>query len=86
MVGFVNPPVKFNPQLFWDYSITEQDLEREDVLILYISKVLENGTLTDVKGVPIEFIEKYLDRLFIPKRVRTFWEWYLKRNQFKHSA
>jgi len=78
--------VKFNPKLMWDYSITEKDLGNEDILILYISKVLDNGTLTDVRGVPIELIEKYLGRLYLSRSVRTFWEWFLQRIRNKPIA
>ena len=73
----MKPAIKFNPKLLWDYSLTEQDLEREDVLIFYISRVLNNGTLVDVQGIPLDLIEKYFDRLFSPRRIRVFWERYL---------
>jgi hypothetical protein len=82
----MNPTVKFNPRLMWDYSITKKDLQNEDVLILYISRVLDNGTLVDVKGVPLELVDKYLDRLYLSRSVRTFWEWYLKRVPVKPKA
>jgi hypothetical protein len=72
----MNPPVKFNPRLIWDYDITEKDLEREDVLLFYISRVLNRGTMSDIHGIPLELIEKNLDRLLISRRIRRFWEWY----------
>ncbi|HGJ65845.1 TPA: hypothetical protein ENS27_10710 [bacterium] len=71
-------PIKFNKKLFWDYEISEDDLKKEDFLIFYISKVLNNGTLKDVLEIPIELIEKYIDRLNLSSRVRKFWEWYLR--------
>ena len=70
--------IKFNKRLFWDYDISDQDLEKEDVLIFYISRILNNGTIKDVKEIPIELIEKYIDRLNLSSKVRKFWEWYLK--------
>jgi hypothetical protein len=70
--------IKFNKRLFWDYDISNQDLEKEDVLIFYISRILNNGTIKDVKEIPIELIEKYIDRLNLSTKVRKFWEWYLK--------
>lgn len=73
--------VKFNPKLLWDYAITEKDLEREDVLIFYISRVLNNGVIEDVHGIPLELIEKYFDRLHLSSKIRKFWEWYLKKDK-----
>jgi hypothetical protein len=70
--------IKFNKKLFWDYDISDQDLEKEDVLIFYISRVLNNGTIKDVKEIPIELIDKYIDRLNLSSKVKNFWEWYLK--------
>jgi len=69
---------KFNKRLFWDYDISDQDLEKEDVLIFYISRVLNDGTIKDVKETPIELINRYIDRLNLSSKVRKFWEWYLK--------
>ena len=70
--------VAFSKRLCWDYDIKAEDLEREDVLILYISKVLSNGTLRDVQGIPMELIVNYLSRLYLPRQIRRFWEWYLR--------
>lgn len=69
--------IKFNKELLWDYEIKEDDLEREEVLILYISRVLNNGNFEDVSSIPTELIQKFLNRLFLSKKVRKFWEWYL---------
>lgn len=69
--------LRFNKKLLWDYDITEQDLEREDVLILYLSRVLNGGTREDVSEIPLGLIEERLPRLFLSRRVRRFWEWYL---------
>ncbi len=70
--------VVFNKRLCWDYDIKAEDLVREDVLILYISKVLSSGTLRDVKGIPGHLILTYLPRLYLPRKIRRFWEWYLR--------
>ena len=73
----MKPKIKFNKKLIWDYEITEKDLEKENVLILYLSRVLNNGTFNDVSSIPLELIEKYIDRLYVSERVRKFWKWYL---------
>ncbi|MDQ1328647.1 MAG: hypothetical protein QG641_1932 [Candidatus Poribacteria bacterium] len=70
--------VKFNKKLLWDYDISEGDLEKEDALILYVSRVLNNGTKAEVSEIPLEFIKKHLDELNLSSRVRNFWEWYLR--------
>jgi len=69
--------VVFNKRLCWDYDIKEDDLKQEDVLILYISKVLSHGTLRDVQGIPVELVLTYLPRLYLPRQIRRFWEWHL---------
>lgn len=70
--------VKFNPKLFWDYEVTENILESEAGLIFYLSRVLNNGNFNDVKEIPLDLIKKYLDKLNLSRRVRKFWEWYLR--------
>lgn len=69
---------KINKDLIWDYDIKESDLKNEDVLILYISRVLNNGTYYDVKNIPHSLILKYIDKLYLSKKVKNFWQWYLK--------
>ena len=74
----MRPKLKFNRSLFWDYDLSETDLERESVLILYLSRALDRGTMEDVRGIPRAMIRKYFDRLHLSSRVRTFWRWYLR--------
>ncbi|MGQ9706984.1 MAG: hypothetical protein ACUVWP_08340 [bacterium] len=74
----MNNKLKLNKKLLWDYYIKEEDLEKEEILILYISKVLNNGTLNDISEIPVEIIEKYIDKLFLSRNVRKFWKWYIK--------
>jgi len=69
--------VKFNRKLFWDYQITQKDLENEDVFIFYLSRVLNNGSFQDITEIPVETIKKYLKKLHLASKVRKFWEWYL---------
>ncbi|MEK7398728.1 MAG: hypothetical protein AAB116_17485 [Candidatus Poribacteria bacterium] len=70
--------MKFNKKLLWDYDISESDLEKEDVYMLYVSRVLNNGTIDEVREIPLEFIEKHLDDLNLSSRVKKFWEWHIK--------
>jgi hypothetical protein len=65
----------------WDYDITPEDLKREDVFILYLSRVLNNGCLQDIHEIPLETIKKYLNKLHLASKVRKFWLWYLKKER-----
>ncbi len=71
-------PIKFNKKLMWDYEISENDLVREEVFILYLSRLLNYGTHLEVSPIPLNLIEKYLPRLYLSRKVRKFWEWYLR--------
>lgn len=73
--------IKLNKQLLWDYDIKQEDLKREDVFILYLSRVLNNGCLEDVQEIPLETIKKYLEKLHLSRKVKKFWEWYLKEEK-----
>lgn len=69
--------VTFNRTLFWDYQITQKDLENEDVFIFYLSRVLNNGCFQDIAEIPMEVIREYIGKLHLASKVRKFWEWYL---------
>ena len=73
--------IRFNKTLMWDYDITPEDLKREDVFILYLSRVLNNGSLQDIQEIPLETIRKYLDKLYLASKVNKFWRWYLKEEK-----
>jgi len=70
--------MRLNKTLVWDYEISPEDLKREDFFILYLSRVLNNGCLRDVQEIPLDIIERYLDRLHISSEVKKFWTWYLR--------
>lgn len=65
--------IRFNKALFWDYEIAPEDLKKEDVFILYLSRVLNNGCLQDIQEIPLEIIKKYLDKLHLASKVKNFW-------------
>jgi len=77
--------LRFNKSLLWDYQITEEDLKNEEILIFYLSRVLNNGNYRDTKELPLETIKKYLGRLHLSRKVRKFWEWYLRQETEKES-
>jgi len=73
--------VKLNKKLLWDYQISEEDLKEERVFIFYLSRLLNNGSFGDISEIPLELIEKYVDKLSLSREVRKFWEWYLRKSQ-----
>jgi hypothetical protein len=50
----------------------------ESFLVWYLGRLLERGMAAEGKRLPIEVIARYLNRLSISRRVRRFWEWYIK--------
>ncbi len=73
--------VKLNKKLLWDYQISEEDLKKERVFIFYLSRLLNNGSFGDISEIPLELIERYVDKLHLSRKVRKFWEWYLRKSQ-----
>ena len=69
---------KLKKTLLWDYEISDRDLDREDVYIFYLSRILNNGTYSDIREIPVDVIQRHLPRLHLSGKVRKFWEWYLK--------
>ena len=72
---------KLNKKLLWDYQVSEEDLKEEKVFIFYLSRVLNNGNSADISELPLELIEKYIDKLCLSRKVRKFWEWYFRNIQ-----
>jgi hypothetical protein len=72
--------VRLKKKLLWDYQISEEDLKKEEVFIFYLSRVLNNGNFADVSEIPLELIEKHIDKLALSRKVRKFWDWYLGKS------
>lgn len=72
---------KLNKKVLWDYKISEEDLKNESVLIFYLSRLLNNGNFDDISEIPLELIEKYLDKFSLSRKVRKFWVWYLRKSR-----
>lgn len=69
--------IEVNTGLLWDYNFSPTELEQESFFIWYLGRLLERGTAAEVKLIPTEIVDRYLERLSISRRVRRFWEWYL---------
>ncbi len=62
----------------WDYDFLPEEIQHESFFVWYLGRLLERGTAAEIKSIPKEIIAHYLDRLSLSRRVRRFWEWYLK--------
>lgn len=76
-----------NKSLLWDYDWKPEEYATERFIRWYIARVLSRGTDADVKEIDPRLIAKYLEILAIPRRIREFWEWWLKEKGYlgEHS-
>lgn len=72
--------MKINEKLIWDYRFTDEERERESFREWYTARVLTRGTLEDIRGIGLQTIHDYLPRLFLPRKIRRFWEWYFSQS------
>ena len=73
--------IEVNPDLIWDHDFQPHQFRDEEFFIWYLGRLLEKGTAAEVKRIPLDVIAQYLDRLRVSRRVRQFWEWYLREMQ-----
>ena len=71
---------RVSPRLIWDYDYTEEDLEKESFILWYIGRVLQNGTLKEIKEIGFEQVYQALPALWLPYRVKHFWEFYFSQD------
>ncbi len=69
--------------LLWEYDFRPGDEGTDAFKQAYYSKVLERGTLEDLKEIGVPEIARWLPRLFLSPHVREFWEWYLNTESVK---
>lgn len=70
--------IEVNTALLWDQDFTPDKYMDEVFFTWYLGRLLERGTAEEVKKIPKVVIARYLGRLRISRRVRRFWQWYLK--------
>lgn len=80
---FYNVPV--NPELIWDYSFSEEELQSETFFKWYLARVLNQGNSQDLRGISFALIERYLPTLNISNTTRRFWERYFKEIRGRDS-
>src|SRR5262245_33666631 len=66
-----------NPALVWDYDVPTEAEQNEAFRTWYIARVLTRGRADDIKALGLSTICRYLPRLKLPAKIRSFWEWYL---------
>jgi hypothetical protein len=80
--------VEINPKLIWDYDFSQEDLSSEYFREWYIARVLTRGGIQDIRRIGLQTIHDYFPRLFLPKKIRTFWEWFFSlpdiQSQYGH--
>ncbi|MBI5575384.1 MAG: hypothetical protein HY896_03355 [Deltaproteobacteria bacterium] len=66
------------PHLLWDYDVPKDRWATEDFFVLYLSRLLNEGTAKEVGTVPFRLIREYLPRLSLRSDVRRLWELYFR--------
>ena len=74
-MGYTSP-MEINERLIWDYEFTEQDRQGNYFRDWYVARVLSRGTMADIRNVGLQTIHDRLSHIFLPKKIRIFWEWY----------
>jgi hypothetical protein len=69
-------PIPINEKLVWDNDIPDDAQENEAFREWYVTRVLTNGTTADIRAIGFSTIHDYLPRLFLPREIREFWQWY----------
>lgn len=69
--------VKIDRRLVWDYpaDVAEDD---EAFRRWYVARVLTRGGIENVRELGLETIREYLPHIVLPRRIRDFWEWFLR--------
>lgn len=60
----------------WDYRFSEAERKQEFFRQWYVTRVLTRGGIKDVRGVGLQTVHDDLPRLFLPKKIHAFWEWF----------
>jgi hypothetical protein len=68
--------MKVNKKLLWDYEFTEEEMQDEEFLKWYITRVLANGTDEEIREIGLKTIYRYLNVLNLRRQDREFLEWY----------
>ncbi len=64
-----------NKKLIWDYDF-KGNYGSEEFKRWYISRVLNCGTMEDIRHVGMGAIKRYFPKLNLSGGIKKFWEWY----------
>lgn len=70
--------IEIFPHLLWDYAVPEERWTTEEFFLLYLSRLLNEGTAREVGSIPFRVIREYLPRLSLRADVRRLWETYFR--------
>ena len=68
--------VRVNPQLVWDYDVSDEEKQSEAFRRWYVARVLTKGRAEDLRDLGLRTIYAYLPHIVLPSRITRFWEWY----------
>lgn len=68
--------MKINEKLIWDYDFSQEERQGEFFRKWYLARVLSRGGIADIRSVGLEAIRDSLPQLFLPRKIRLFWEWF----------
>lgn len=70
--------ILINKELLWDYHFEEDEYQTDYFFKWYLARVLNNGTIKDIKDIPLTVIKGNLAQLNLSSKIHKFWEWYLR--------
>lgn len=75
--------MKINEKLIWDYEFNAKERQRDPFRRWYLVRVLTHGGIDDIRAVGLKIIHDELPRLFLPKKILGFWQWFFSLPEIK---
>jgi hypothetical protein len=72
--------VRIRKRYLWDVDAERADIGSESFRRFYIERILQNGTMDDIRDIGLPEIRRVLPRINLSREVRDFWEWYFDRH------
>lgn len=70
--------IPINKELIWDYHFEENEYKSDYFFKWYLTRILNNGTIKDIKTIPFTVIKENFTQLNLSSNIHKFWKWYLK--------
>ena len=72
--------MKIRRRYLWDVEFTADEMRTAEFLKIYVERVLQRGTLADLRDIGLPTIRRLLPELRLPREIRDFWDWYFERH------